>query len=222
MDWKELQVDGLDQIERGINDALDELRELGGSVGEVAAGRGFESISLTGLQLGHAALTAVFEEFCERWEWGVRELLTEGDKFAQGVGLAAGAYHENEQYIDGTFKIGANALMGNPHATEDEVTAQSWDQVWENHAFADADYSQKSMEEAQANMEQGWKDAGRDVATSDMGVGGLARDQALDRAGISEEQYERSLDQYFGPSPEERAKAAERQALEDGQQGAQG
>ncbi|MDI3419939.1 hypothetical protein [Streptomyces luteolus] len=185
-------------------------------------GRGFDSIALTGVQLGHVQLTAAFEEFCERWEWGVRALLAEGDKFAQGVGLAAGAYYENEQYIDGTFKIGANALMGNPHATEEEVTAQSWDQVWGNHAFADPDYSQKSFEEAGANMAQGWKDAGRDVATSDMSVGGLARDQALESSGISEEQYERSLDQYFGPSPEERAKAAEREALEGGEQGAQG
>ncbi|MFM9369796.1 hypothetical protein [Streptomyces sp. Da 82-17] len=222
MDWKELEVDGLDQIERGINAALDELRELGGSVGDVASGRGFESISLTGVQLGHAQLTAAFEEFCERWEWGVRALLAEGDKFAQGVGLAAGAYYENEQYIDGTFKIGANALMGNPHATEEEVTAQSWDEVWSNHAVANPDFSAESAEKAKANMVQGWKDAGRDIATSDMGLGGLARDQALEGAGISEEQYERSLDQYFGPSPEERAKAAERQALEDGQQGAQG
>ncbi|MDI3405916.1 hypothetical protein [Streptomyces cavernicola] len=138
------------------------------------------------------------------------------------MGLAAGAYHETEQYVDGTFKIGANALMGNPHATEEEVTAQSWDEVWGNHAFADPDYSRESLEEAKANMKQGWQDVGRDMATSDVGLGAQMRDSTLRDAGISEEQYERSLDEQFGPSPEERAKAAERQAMEDGQQGAQG
>ncbi|MDI3390735.1 hypothetical protein QIS99_31745 [Streptomyces sp. B-S-A8] len=220
-EWKELKADGLDRIERGINNALDELRELG-SIGDAATGRGFENVSLSGVQLGHGELTKAFEEFCERWEWGVRTLLIEGNNFAQGVGLAAGAYHETEQYIDGTLKVGANALMGNPHATEEEVTAQSWDQIRQNHAFANPDYSLETVEQAKANMEQGWKDAGRDLATSDMGLAAPIRDTTLEAAGISEEQYERSLDEQFGPSPKERARAAQQQAIADGQQGAQG
>lgn len=213
-EWKELQADGLDQIQRGITDALDELKEVG-SIGRAGSGRGFEEIALTGMQLGHGGLTEAFGEFCERWEWGVRALIVEGNDFAEGVGLAAGTYHENEQYVQGTFKVGANALQGNPHLTEEQVTSQSWSEVWDNGSGSD--YSLESFEEAGANAGQGWKDAGRDAATSPL-VGGF-REQALDQAGITDEQYERSLDEQFGPSPEERAKAAERQAIEDGEQG---
>ncbi|MDI3405915.1 hypothetical protein [Streptomyces cavernicola] len=76
-EWKELKADGLDQIERGINGALDELRELG-SIGDAGAGRGFENVSLSSVQLGHTELAKTFQEFCDRWEWGVRALLVEG------------------------------------------------------------------------------------------------------------------------------------------------
>ncbi|MFC7303183.1 hypothetical protein ACFQVC_02995 [Streptomyces monticola] len=212
MDWKELAADGLGDIERGINAALDELKELG-MVGEAGAGRGFEEVSLTGVQLGHAGLAEAFGSFCERWEWGVRTLIAEGNRFAQGVGLNVGTYHETEQYVEGTFKIGANSLFGNPYATEEEVTSKSWDQLKDNHAFASAD-TPADVLKAKENMIQGWQDAGRDAATSPLTdpLTGAARDAS----GMTDEQYEAGLDEAFGPSPQERAEAAERQALRDG------
>ncbi len=86
---KDLQSTGMDDIAQGITLTLGELKELG-MVGQAGAGRGFSDLSLSGLELGHNGLTSAVKSFCERWEWGVRSLVNEGNSFAQGVGLAAG------------------------------------------------------------------------------------------------------------------------------------
>lgn len=85
----DLSAIGLDEIAKGLTAALGELKELG-MVGEAGAGRGFGDIALSGLELGAEGLTGTFGSFCERWEWGVRSLIQEGNLFALKTGLAAG------------------------------------------------------------------------------------------------------------------------------------
>ncbi|WP_327578347.1 hypothetical protein [Streptomyces sp. NBC_00145] len=132
---KDLQVGGLAKITEGITLTLAELKEIG-MVGMAGAGRGFDGMALSGLALGHADLTSAFGSFCERWEWGVRSLIAEGNNFAEGVGLAAGTLHETDQYVDGALKIGANSVMGNPYASEDDITKMSWGDLGRHHALA--------------------------------------------------------------------------------------
>ncbi|MFE1754591.1 hypothetical protein ACFW88_29280 [Streptomyces anandii] len=207
---EDIKAQGLDLIAQGITQTLDELREIG--IDYVAAtGRGFVSIALNGLALGHDGLTSAFESFCERWEWGVRALVAEGNGFAQAVGLSAGTYYETDQYVDGMFKVGANALMGNPHASEDDVTKMSWEELGRNNAFAHADYSGKSFEEAWDNSKQGWTDATRDVLTSESFTGDIPGPLNMPQhTGMSEEQYKAMLDAAgIGPSAGERAENGE-------------
>lgn len=205
---KDLQAEGLDLITEGITLTLEELRELG-MVGEAGAGRGFSDIALSGLELGHEGLTSAFTAFCERWEWGVRALVLEGNKFAAGVGLAAGTLYETDQYVEGMLKVGANSLLGNPHATEEEITQKSWSQLAADttDAYLNPDYSKESFETAWANSKQGWMDAGRDLMTSEM-MTGSASLMSPERLGMTDEQYETMLDEAFGPTPEERAQQA--------------
>ncbi|MBC9712131.1 hypothetical protein H9Y04_06050 [Streptomyces sp. TRM66268-LWL] len=204
-DGKDLKAQGLGLIAQGLTAALDELKELG-MVGTAGAGRGFGDIALSGLELGHEGLTTDFGSFCERWEWGVRSLINEGNSFAQKTGLSAGTYYETDQYVEGSLKVATNSLIGNPYATEDEVTRQNWGDVATSGIFGgDVDYSKESFDTAFANAGQGWKDAGRDVATSDF----LGTSRAQDLAGMTDAEYEAQLDETFGPSAEERAKAAE-------------
>ncbi|WP_422095789.1 MULTISPECIES: hypothetical protein [unclassified Streptomyces] len=75
---KDLKTDGLGLIAKGLTEALSELKELG-MVGTAGAGRGFGDLALSGLELGHEGLTGEFKSFCERWEWGVRSLINEGN-----------------------------------------------------------------------------------------------------------------------------------------------
>src|SRR4051794_32898164 len=84
---KDLKADGLALVAKGLTEALGELKELG-MVGEAGAGRGFSDIALSGLELGHEGLTGDFKSFCERWEWGVRSLINEGNGFALKTGLS--------------------------------------------------------------------------------------------------------------------------------------
>ncbi|MEV3870697.1 hypothetical protein [Streptomyces sp. NPDC049906] len=208
---KDLKADGLALIAKGLTEALAELKELG-MVGEAGAGRGFGDIALSGLELGHQGLTDDFTSFCERWEWGVRSLVNEGNAFASKTGLSAGTYYETERYVEGSLKVVTNSLIGNPYASEDEVLRQGWGDIATSGAFGGVDYSRESFDQALANSEQGWKDAGRDVMTSStVGPMGLNPQNLHGAAGMSDAEYERWLDSTFGPSPEERAMAAEQQ-----------
>ncbi|MFD7322199.1 hypothetical protein ACFV9D_14125 [Streptomyces sp. NPDC059875] len=213
---KDLATSGLDEIANGLTLALSELKELG-MVGMAGAGRGFGDIALSGLELGHEGLTGKFTSFCERWEWGVRALINEGNTFAVATGLSAGTYHETEQYLEGTFKIVTNAAIGNPYASEDEVTKQGWGDIATSGVFSKPDYSAESFERARENSAQGWKDAGRDVMTSNtVGLPGLNPQQMHSSVGVSDAQYEEMLDDVFGPSAEERAAAAQQQQQQQG------
>ncbi|MFF6785618.1 hypothetical protein [Streptomyces sp. NPDC012510] len=209
---KDLQVEGLALITEGIDLAMSELRELG-MLGEASVGRGFSDLALSGLELGHGGLTSALDSFCERWEWGIRALILEGSAFADAVGLAAGTFHETEQYIDGTFKIAANSVMGNPHLSEDQVTQMSWGEIGDNHMFATSDWSGESWDRAQQNVDQAWNDTQRDVLTSPVLQNGPADPQ--ESMGMTDQQYEAWLDQQYGPSREEREQAAQAQAEEE-------
>ncbi|MEU6395028.1 HNH/endonuclease VII fold putative polymorphic toxin [Streptomyces sp. NPDC046939] len=114
---KDLQAEGLDLVARGLTDALGELKELG-MVGMAGAGRGFSDIGLSGLELGHEGVTERFKSFCERWKWGVRALIHEGNEFARGVVLSAGTYYETSQYTQGAFQVGVNSLIDNPNGRD--------------------------------------------------------------------------------------------------------
>ncbi|MFE4874307.1 hypothetical protein [Streptomyces sp. NPDC056682] len=208
---KDVKITRLDQIAQGITLTLDELRELGID-SAAGVGRGFTNLELSSMELGYDGLISAFTSFCERWEWGVRALVVEGNNFALAAGLAAGTLYETDQYVQGTMKVGANSLMGNPNASEDDVTKMSWGELAKNNAYAQADFSGKSFDQALANSEQGWLDAGRDVATSQAMAGGIPNPLNLRQAaGVSDAQYEAMLDETFGPSPEERARAAAQQ-----------
>ncbi|MGW2858190.1 hypothetical protein [Streptomyces sp. NPDC001205] len=207
-DAKDLRTEGLGLIAKGLTEALGELKELG-MVGEAGAGRGFGDIALSGLELGHEGLTGEFKSFCERWEWGVRALISEGNGFALKTGMAAGTYYETEQYAEGSFKVVANAAVGNPYASEKSVEKMGWGDIATSGAYGGVDYSPESFEKAQANSEQAWKDAGRDVMTSrTVGPWGLNPENLHGALGVSDQEYNRYLDDTFGPSPEARAKAA--------------
>ncbi|MGW1005075.1 hypothetical protein [Streptomyces sp. NPDC002520] len=209
---------GLDQIARGITQTLAELKELG--IDSLAGvGRGFSNLELSGLQLGHEDLTAKFTSFCERWEWGVRALVAEGNTFAEDVGLSAGTMHETDQYIGDALKIGVNSAVGNPYASEDDVSKMSWSQLSQSSADAltHPDFSKDSFDEAWQNSKQSLKDAGRDAMTGSPGIPGVSVDNMTRAAGAGDD-YSRILDGIWGPSPEERAQAAE-QGQQDGSAG---
>ncbi|RYJ22003.1 hypothetical protein CU044_6054 [Streptomyces sp. L-9-10] len=169
----------LADIAKGIDLAHAELKELG-MIGEASTGRGFSDLSQSGLEVGHGGLTAEFQTFCDRWEWGVRSLTLRGNDFAQGVGLSAGAFAEQEQYVKDSIKIGVNSLNGNPHLSEDEVGELGWDEIRTQSAYDNPDWSAESFSEAHAEVKQTWKDTAYDV--EDAMLDSLERSGTMDPA----------------------------------------
>ncbi|MEV0992460.1 hypothetical protein [Streptomyces sp. NPDC049949] len=149
----------LGQIAKGITATLGELKGLG-MVGSASMGRGFSDLALSGMESGHEGLTASMKTFCERGEWGVRPLVQQGNQFAFDVGLSAGVMHEQNQYIQGSFKVLTNAGMGNPYASEQEVIDKDWGGVLSDNLYTqvgDADYSDESFDRARESSKEAWK-----------------------------------------------------------------
>ncbi|WP_405942992.1 hypothetical protein [Streptomyces sp. NBC_00207] len=154
----------------GLRKAIAELRESGDAAG-ASQGAGFSDLSMTGMEAGHMGLSADFEDFCERWEWGVRSLVQNASTLAGNLGIAAGTVWEEEQYLQGAFKVVANAAYGNPHASEDEIEKKSWDDIWRADVYK-PDYSDASFEKSDADIKQTWSDTG-DKLTSSGYVGSI-------------------------------------------------
>ncbi|SES47270.1 hypothetical protein SAMN04487983_106316 [Streptomyces sp. yr375] len=207
---KDLQFgrEAVAKFTQGVGATIDELGELGGATGSVM-GKGFSGLSMTGMEAGHHGLSVDFEDFSERWEWGVRALVSDASALANLLGLAAGTQWEHDQYVAGSLKVGVNSLMGgNPHATEEEIARQDWGDVF-TPDYLNPDWSAESFDEAGQDIEQTWKDTGRTVLTE--GQGGQRSQILNDALGISDDQWNQALDETFGPSPEERAQQAQQQ-----------
>ncbi|MFE2102802.1 MULTISPECIES: hypothetical protein [unclassified Streptomyces] len=203
-DGADLQLDkeSVAKFTQGVGATIDQLGELGGATGSVM-GKGFSELAMTGMEAGHHGLSVDFEDFCERWEWGVRALVRDASEIANRLGLAAGTQWENDQYIAGSLKVGANSVFGgNPHASEEEIAKQGWGDIF-TPDYLHPDWSPESFEKAGHDMSQTWKDTGRSVLTE--GQGGLQSQMLNQVAGVSDDQWNKALDDTFGPSPQERA-----------------
>ncbi|MFF5635438.1 hypothetical protein [Streptomyces sp. NPDC012825] len=170
-------AEALAAIAKGIDLAHAELKDLG-MAGQAAMGRGFSGLALSGIELGYGGLTSEFETFCDRWEWGVRALTLRGNGFAQGVGLSAGSFAEQEQYVKDSIKIGVNSLNGNPHLSEDDVKKMSWETVRDQQAWDGADWSEKSFTDTYQEVKQTWQNTAYDV--EDSLLDSMERSGALD------------------------------------------
>lgn len=206
---EDLNVDpvSVQLITTGLREAVAELKEIGNGTGAVL-GKGLSDLSMTGMEAGHHGLSVDFEDFCERWEWGVRALVQDANAIAAKLGLAAGIVWEEDQYVQGTLKIAVNAGVGNPHASEDEIVKQDWGDVF-TPDYLSPDYSQESFERTANEAGQTWKDTGRALVTE--GNGGRQADQLNDLFGVDQGAFDRSVDDMFGPSPEERARQQQEQ-----------
>lgn len=191
----DLQVppEALAAIAKGIDLAHAELKDLG-MIGQASMGRGFSDLALSGLELGHGGLASEFGTFCDRWEWGVRALTQKGNDFALGVGLSAGSFAEQEQYVKDSFKIGVNSLNGNPHLSEDEVKGMSWDTIRSQSAYDDPDWSAGSMLGASEEVKQTWQDTAYDV--EDAALDSMERSGLVDPAvrAAADERLKEQLD----------------------------
>ncbi|WP_199920705.1 hypothetical protein [Streptomyces sp. NRRL S-237] len=115
-------------------------------------------------------------------------------------GLSAGVMHEQDQYIQGSFKVLTNSAMGNPYASEKDVIDKDWGEVLSDNPYTqirDADHSAESFDRVRENSKEAWKGAVRDVNSSDMLLG----NQIIDATGMRDE-VDAAVDDWVGPAPQ--------------------
>ena len=151
----------LNATAQGINNTIGALKGLGiDETGE--EGRGFSGLSLTGLQAGQADLASAFGDFCDRWSWGVRSLVQDGNQFAARLGLSAGVYYDTEQYLTGAAKNVTDALAGDPHLTDGQAAEASWTQDAAGITGAQTPDSDLSWSQVGSQASRQWTQVGRD------------------------------------------------------------
>ncbi|MFD3706270.1 hypothetical protein ACFWUP_24275 [Nocardia sp. NPDC058658] len=164
------------QAAQGITGIIGELSEIG--VKETASsGRGFALLTMSGLEAGKAVVQKGFEEFTERWSWGVRYLVQSGNSIAEAVGLAAGRYYMMEQQSSDTFKQMYTHLLGNPHLSSSEIKDRTWGQTVADNPInmvLKRDYTAESFEDAAAHADKNWQ------VVQAVGPQAMANVQALD------------------------------------------
>ncbi|MFH8387918.1 hypothetical protein ACH4E7_44800 [Kitasatospora sp. NPDC018058] len=157
--------EALKQVAAGLNGVIAELKAIG--VAEYAeTGRGFSQLGVTGMEAGSSELAAQFKEFCDRWEWGVRSLVAKGNDMAGKLDLAAGWYHDQEQYASGLSKDVFATVFGNPHQSDEQIEGKSWSQVLGDNPINDImhpDFSGKSFDKAGSDIKHQWSDLGQDL-----------------------------------------------------------
>jgi hypothetical protein len=189
----------LTEAANGINEAIDVLKDLGVE-GTADAGRGFANLELTGEQLGHAGVQSAFNQFCDRWSWGVRTLVQDGNTIADELGLTAGAYYDAEQYASGLLKDAYADTLGDPNLTDDQVQSESWSTVLADNPVSDVlhpDTSAASTAKAEADIAATWKGEARDLTDGFEGV-----NQPIAAALGEGDELNQEENQVYGPAPD--------------------
>lgn len=109
---------------KGLTEILGELTKLG-AVESADLGGNFDQVGLTAMQLGSSGASKALDSFDYRWKWEVRTLFQQGSDLADGLGMAAGATYDNDQYVKGTFKDLAVDGFGDPDQSADQTQKQS-------------------------------------------------------------------------------------------------
>ena len=186
----------LNETAQGINNTIGALKGLGfDETAEV--GRGFSGLSLSGLQAGDGGLAQAFGDFCDRWSWGVRTLVQDGNQFAARLGISAGVYSDTEKYLVGVAKNVTDALAGDPHMTDAQAAQASWSQDAAEVSGAQTQGGTMTWAQAGSAAAQQWKAVGRAAADGPMGI-----NQALANLTGNGAQLNQDERQLFGPPPQ--------------------
>lgn len=96
----------LREVARGIDETISALKGLGfdeeADIGRTQFGPALAGLELSELQAGARGIQQAFDDFCDRWSWGVRSLVRDGSQFAARLGLTAQVHDGTEDYLTGS------------------------------------------------------------------------------------------------------------------------
>ncbi|WP_156377968.1 hypothetical protein [Williamsia sp. Leaf354] len=112
----------LKQAADGINGVIDGLSGapvVGSYTGQT--GRGFDDLALTGQQMSKPQAKSAMDNFCERWEWGIRAIVQSANDISHKLHLGAGMYEKQDDFNRDMLKDIANDLVGDPSLQQESV-----------------------------------------------------------------------------------------------------
>lgn len=144
---------------QGIRGVVDTLGEVGhGYLAE--SGRGLEFLALGGEESGHPMVAEALDGFVERWSWGIRTLVRDGQAVGQALDAAGVEYDGVDDSGGAQLRRLTTLAVGDPMADLDAAQEATWGEVGEGLV---PDFSAESMREAgEAGAEQ-WRETGADV-----------------------------------------------------------
>lgn len=161
----------LTETAQGLNDVIGQLTSLGLSE-SADVGRGFSELALSGQQAGDGNLAGAFSDFCDRWSWGVRALVQDGNQFAQRLGLSAGLYNTVENQNIGALKDLTASALADPHLTDTQAENSSWAQAT-GRAQPNDPNANMTDQQAVKTMENQWETVGKSIPSSELVTGGM-------------------------------------------------
>lgn len=117
-----VDLEALRSAERGVQDLVDELNEMGGGgaseAGKGADGRGLSEYLSSGElsvdKVGHARLAGELFGFLDKWGSGVKYLVEDGVKTAEALSDTRSTYEKAEAEAVTALKRAAFVALGNP------------------------------------------------------------------------------------------------------------
>ena len=106
---------GFDVVGQALADAADGGSRLGGALDE----HDVDDIDCDKAAVGHDALAATLEDFCDRWQRGVDHLTEDGKELANRLVGTANNYFGVEQSTGNAFLDAANQM-------QDKLKDWSW------------------------------------------------------------------------------------------------
>lgn len=170
--------DDLTAAARSIETVIGELSSLRfDALAGGQQGRGFDQLSLTGMELGNGSLRDALDGYCTRWQWGLRALVQDAQAIAQSLDLAAGTSLAVDQHVKDAWKVFAASTFADPRAGEREVRDSSWGDL--ASGASSPEYRPDSFRDSYDESRQTWSAVLEDTAQNPPGVIGLT-DQVRD------------------------------------------
>lgn len=168
----QVDLEALNLAVKGIDDTISTLGGMvWGGTHAAASGSAVEDLNLDEDECGDEALADAMDEFCERWRWGVRHLVQEGQAMAKSLQQAAGTYKEVEDQVGEACKRLFDTAFGNPMGADD-AAGKSWGQLADD-AFGMSKPGEQSGK-AEQGIGQAMRSIGNDVRgeQTSMSLGG--------------------------------------------------
>ncbi|MET8760503.1 hypothetical protein [Lentzea sp. NPDC004782] len=154
------------QAIKGINDTVAALKEIAPDGGHlVSTTATFGIICPDEDECGDEVLADAFEEFFERWRWGLRHLVKEGTAMASALTDTKTVYEKADEKAKQAFQL----LMGNPHA-HDDASQKSWEEL--EKSMRPTSVGQE-WDKAGKGLDDAWNSSAKDVRGAAEWVGDL-------------------------------------------------